>query len=341
MFDGKIDFMDFNKIKINYGGKLTCRKIFKKKYIIFLIASVIILIVLISLYIIKNNNIITTQVDIKNFEEEKYKLDSNYNLVKIKNQEEEMNLNKYKNQINIISKDINDIKSKEEKIKNENKNIKGQRDDLEKKSTSLSIELKTQYELKQVYEQKLSSLTILLDNLKIEYNKLNGQKSGEKEGIEISKIISPLEAFGIGKKIKGTIGEKCYDIAENNYNPKLFHEKCDKSPLLILIKTEDDVRLGAFMKVSSDGFEIKKDLDSLLINIDKGEYFNVGSNDYTTIICDPNEFPQIGLDLQIKKDGKGINLFPFHYGQKTNSNQDFYGKKDFKIKNLEIYKVSF
>ena len=30
MFDGKIDFMDFNKIKINYGGKLTCRKIFKK-----------------------------------------------------------------------------------------------------------------------------------------------------------------------------------------------------------------------------------------------------------------------------------------------------------------------
>ena len=55
MFDGKIDFMDFNKIKINYGGKLTCRKIFKKKYIIFLILSAILLIVLISLYTVKNN----------------------------------------------------------------------------------------------------------------------------------------------------------------------------------------------------------------------------------------------------------------------------------------------
>ena len=45
MFDGKIDFMDFNKIKINYGGKLTCRKIFKGKYIIFLIISFICLII--------------------------------------------------------------------------------------------------------------------------------------------------------------------------------------------------------------------------------------------------------------------------------------------------------
>ena len=341
MFDGKIDFMDFNKIKINYGGKLTCRKIFKKKYIIFLIASVIILIVLISLYTVKNNNIITTQVDIKNFEERKSKLDSNYILVKNKNQEEEMNLNQYKNQINTIRKEISEIKSKEEKIKKENLNIKTQRDDLEKKSTSLSIELKTQYELKEVNEKKLSSLTVLLDNLKIEYNKLVEQKGGEKEGIEVSKIISPLEAFGIEKKIKGSIGEKCFDGQENNYDPKLFHENCDKSPLLILIKTEDDSRLGAFIKVSSEGFEIKKDFDSALINIDAGKYFYVGSKDYTTIICDPNELPQIGLDLQIKKNGEGVNLFPFHYGKKTDSNQEFYGKNNFKIKNLEIFKVKF
>ena len=76
MFDGKIDFMDLNKIKINYGGKLTCRKIFKKKYIIFLIVSVIILIVLISLYTVKNKNIITAEVDLKGFEEQKSKLES-------------------------------------------------------------------------------------------------------------------------------------------------------------------------------------------------------------------------------------------------------------------------
>ena len=197
MFDGKIDFMDFNKIKINYGGKLTCRKIFKKKYIIFLIVSVIILIVLISLYTVKNKNIITAEVDLKGFEEQKSKLESSYNLIKNKNQEEEMNLNKFKNQINVIRKDIYDVRNKEERAKMENKDIINQRDDLEKKSASLSVQLKTEYELKDVYESKISSLTMLLDNLKIEYNKLieqNGGENPDKSDIKSSKIVNSVEA---------------------------------------------------------------------------------------------------------------------------------------------------
>ena len=195
MFDGKIDFMDFNKIKINYGGKLTCRKIFKKKYIIFLIVSVIILIVLISLYTVKNKDIITAEVDLKGFEEQKSQLESSYNLIKNKNQEEEMNLNKFKNQINVIRKDIYDVRNKEERAKMENKDIINQRDDLEKKSASLSVQLKTEYELKDVYDQKISSLTVLLDNLKIEYNKLieqNGGENQDKSDIKSSKIVKQL-----------------------------------------------------------------------------------------------------------------------------------------------------
>ena len=335
--------MDFNKIKINYGGKLTCRKIFKKKYFIFLIVSIIILIVLISLYTVKNKNIITTQVDIKDFEEQKSKLEISYNLVKNKNQEEEMNLNKFKNQINVIRKDIYNIKNQEERIKMGNKDIINQRNDLEKKSTSLSIQLKTLYELKNVYDEKISSLTVLLKNLEIEYNKLLEQKGGEenedKSSIKFSKIVNSMEAFDIEKKIKGTIADKCFDGPENNYSPKIFHEKCDKSALLILIKTEDNKRLGAFIKVSSDGFEIKKDSDSALINIDEKKYFYVQSTDYTTIVCDPNELPQLGVDLQIKKSGKIVNLFPFHYGKSTDSNKDFYNNNDVNMEKLEIYKV--
>ena len=335
--------MDFNKIKINYGGKLTCRKIFKKKYFIFLIVSIIILIVLISLYTVKNKNIITTQVDIKDFEEQKSKLEISYNLVKNKNQEEEMNLNKFKNQINVIRKDIYNIKNQEERIKMGNKDIINQRNDLEKKSTSLSIQLKTLYELKNVYDEKISSLTVLLKNLEIEYNKLLEQKGGEenedKSSIKFSKIVNSMEAFDIEKKIKGTIADKCFDGPENNYSPKIFHEKCDKSALLILIKTEDNKRLGAFIKVSSDGLEIKKDSDSALINIDEKKYFYVQSTDYTTIVCDPNELPQLGVDLQIKKSGKIVNLFPFHYGKSTDSNKDFYNNNDVNMEKLEIYKV--
>ena len=162
MFDGKIDFMDFNKIKINYGGKLTCRKIFKKKYIIFLIISVIILIVLISLYTVKNNKIIEIQKDIKNLEDEKSKLENNYISIKNKNNNEEMTLNQNKNEINVLKNQINDISSKEEKTKEENKNIIKQRDDLEKQSSALSLQLKEEYEMKNVYDQKISSLTTLL-----------------------------------------------------------------------------------------------------------------------------------------------------------------------------------
>jgi hypothetical protein len=343
MFDGKIDFMDFNKIKINYGGKLTCRKIFKKKYIIFLIVSVIILIVLISLYTVKNKNIITADVDLKGFEEQKSILESSYNLIKNKNQEEEMNLNKFKNQINVIRKDIYDVRNKEERAKMENKDIINQRDDLEKKSASLSVQLKTEYELKDVYESKISSLTMLLDNLKIEYNKLieqNGGENPDKSDIKSSKIVNSVEAFEIAKKIKGTIADKCFDGPENNYSPQKFHEKCDKSALLILIKTDDNKRLGAFIKVSVDGLEIKKDSDSCLINIDESKYFYVASTDYTTIVCDPNELPQIGIDLQIKKNGKALNMFPFHYGKSTDTINDFYKSNNIKIQNLEVYKVT-
>ena len=341
MFDGKIDFMDFNKIKINYGGKLTCRKIFKKKYIIFLIISVIILIVLISLYTVKNNKIIEIQKDIKNLEDEKSKLENNYISIKNKNNNEEMTLNQNKNEINVLKNQINDISSKEEKTKEENKNIIKQRDDLEKQSSALSLQLKEEYEMKNVYDQKISSLTTLLSNLKIEYNKLI-EKKGEDENkpaIKSSAIINPQEAFNIESKIKGEISDKCFDGNENNYSPEIFHEKCDKSPLLILIKTETKKRIGAFIKVSSDGLEIKKDLSSALINIDDNKYFYVQNDEYTTIVCDPKQLPQIGLDLKIMTNGQGRNMFPFHYGKSSNAKKDFYEGENFNIENLEIYKV--
>jgi len=342
MFDGKIDFMDFNKIKINYGGKLTCRKIFKKKYIIFLILSAILLIVLISLYTVKNNKISSIQSDIKIYEEQKNDLENTYNYIKNKNHEEEMELIKFKNQINVIKNDINDISSKDEKAKKENKDIITQRDNLEKKSTSLSVQLKTEYELKEVYNQKISSLNTLLSNLKIEYNKLQeqkGNKDEDKSDIKKSEIINSIEAFDIEKKTKGIIIDKCFDGPKNNYSPEIFHEKCDKSPLLLLIKTEDNKRLGAFIQVSSDGLEIKKDIHSFLINIDESKYFNLASEDYTTIVCDPKELPQLGVDLKLKTNGQGIVYFPYHYGKSTDTKKDFYMENQFNIAKLEIYKV--
>ena len=232
----------------------------------------------------------------------------------------------------------------EESIKKVNKQIKTERDELEKRSTSLSLEYKTQFELKGVYEQKISSLTTLLNSLKTEYEKLKEQKTDKddnKLNIKFSKIVSLGEAFNIEKTVGGNIGDKCFDNVEDNFSAKIFHEKCDKYPTLLLIRTDDDKRIGAFIRVPQDGNEIKKDPNSCLINIDTNKYYYVASPEYSTIVCDPNELTQMGVDLKIKTDGKGINMFPLNYGKNTDSMRDFYGDKSFNIKNFEIYKVIF
>ena len=344
MFDGKIDFMDFNKIKINYGGKLTCRKIFKKKYIIFLILSIIALFVLIYFYTVKNKNITTTASDIDYYKQKQLEVESNYNIVKNRNTEEEIDLSKFRNQINIMKNDIQDISTKEENMKKQNKEIKTERDQLEKRSTTLSIQYKADFSNKYMYEQRISSLTSLLNSLKIEYEQLkekNKDKEENKLSIKFSKIITPGEAFTIEKTVGGDVGDKCFDGIENNFSPKIFHENCDNNALLILIKTDDDKRIGGFIRVSVDGNEINRDPSSALINIDTGKFFYVGSADYSTIVCDPNELIQMGVDFKIKTDGQGINMFPLNYGKNTDSSKDFYKDKNFIIKNLEIYKVLF
>jgi len=342
MFDGKIDFMDFNKIKINYGGKLTCRKVFKKKYLLFLIFSIILIIILIYFYANKKKQISDITILMKELEKEKSQIENNLNILSTQKLEGEMNLNKLENEINIMSEDVNQVEKRKKTIEDQNSQIISQKKELENESTSLSQKLKTETELKDVYDQKISSLNTLLESLKKEYEKLLEQKGGQKKEsvIESSNIINSIEAMQIEKVFKGTISEKCFDGNEDNFDPDTFHKRCDKSPVLVLIKTDNDERIGAFTKASFDGLEIKRDISSALFNIDSGKYYPLASPEYTTIVCDPNELPQFGVDLKIKSNRQGISSFPLNYGDKnSNEPEDLTKNKVFKIENLEIYKV--
>ena len=344
MFDGKIDFMDFNKIKINYGGKLTCRKIFKRKYIIYLVISMLCLIFLISLYTIKNNKIKGATMEIKEIVTKNDEMSEKINSLRTQNIQEEMKLSESQSQNSIIKNELSMLNTKEKNTKKTNLELLSEKEKLEKQSASLNTQLKTETELKEVYEQKISSLTTLLESLEKEYEKLLEQKSETKEEktIENSKIINQIEAYGLEKTIKGTIGKKCFDGVENNFSPKIFHEKCDGSAVLVLIKTENNERIGAFSKVSFEGSETKNDPSSILFNIDKGKHFELGSSEYSTIVCDPNELPQFGDDLQIKSNQQGINKFPSYYGNKNkNKAEELTNNYFFKIENLEIYKIEF
>lgn len=244
-----------------------------------------------------------------------------------------------------MENEILELKKKEETTKKMNSEIISEREKLERQSTTLSIQLKTEIELKEIYDQKISSLTILLESLKKEYEKLLEQKGDKKDvedalSIKNSKIINSIEAFTIEKKIKGTIEKKCFDGVEEKFNPIVFHNKCNDSPLLVLVKTDNKERIGAFSKVSMTGLEIKKDPTTLLFNIEQGKFYGLASQEYLTIVCDPNELPQFGVDLQIKSNGQGINSFPFNYGDKNkNFSEELTKNHVFKIENLEIYKV--
>ena len=344
MFDGKIDFMDFNKIKINYGGKLTCRKIFKGRYIIFLIISLICLTFLISLYAIKNSKISGISMEIKEIQNKKLELDNNLSLIKNQNFEESINLINFQDQMNSIKNEII-IKNKTEgQIKKKNEEIKLEKDKLEKQGANLNTQLKTEIELKDVYNQKISSLTNLLESLKKEYAKLLEQKDKKDDednlNIKNSNIINSIEAYNIEKTIKGKITQKCFDGKDDNFNPIIFHEKCDGSPLLVLLKTDNKERIGAFTKVSFEGSELKKDPSSALFNIDQGKFYALANPQIPAIFCDPNSLPQFGADLQIKSNGQGINSFPFNYGDKDiNYMEELTKNMAFQIENLEIYKV--
>ena len=345
MFDGKIDFMDFNKIKINYGGKLTCRKIFRRKYIIFLVLSIIILIALVSLLTIKNNKITGISIEIKSLEKDIDNIDKDINMMKNKNLEEEINLSNIQDDIEKMKNEIREKNKKEQECRKKNDEIIKERDELEKKSTSLSIQLKTEMELKEVYDQKNTSLTTLLESLKIEYEKLLEQKEGKTDlSIKISQIITESEYAEIQEnlKIKGTTEKQCFDGVNSNFNPFIFHEKCDKSAILLLIKTDNNERIGAFTKVSLEGLEIKQDPSTVIFNIDRNEYYNLANSENPTIVCNPNELPQFGVDLQIKSNGEGINSFPYNYGDKNiNISEELTKEHIFKIDNLEVYKIQF
>ena len=235
----------------------------------------------------------------------------------------------------------------EETEKKKNSEIISERDKLEKQSITLNTQLKTEMELKEIYEHKISSLTKLLESLKIEYEKLLEKKGDKKDeeqddplNIENSKIINSIEAVTIEKKIKGKIGKKCFDGVEDKFDPSVFHERCDRSPLLVLLKTDNKERIGAFTKVSMEGHEIKRDPSSALFNIDQGIFYVLLSSEYSTIVCDPNELPQYGEDLKIRSNGMGINSFPIHYGDRTkNFSEELTKNRAFEITNLEIYTI--
>ena len=93
------------------------------------------------------------------------------NLLRTQNKQEEMKLSESQSQNSIIKNELSMLNTKEKNTKKTNLELISEKEKLEKQSASLNTQLKTESELKEVYEQKISSLTTLLESLEKEYKK--------------------------------------------------------------------------------------------------------------------------------------------------------------------------
>ena len=133
-----------------------------------------------------------------------------------------------------------------------------------------------------------------------------------------------------------------------------FHKYCDKKKnVLVLIKTDKDVRFGGFTSVGFDSYlHHKKDNQAFIFSLDKKSIYEI-KKEKNAIFCSKDYGPCFdgaengcGLfNISIKED---IFKNQQHTGNnKDNSyeiNYDFElnnGEKDFNVKELEVFQIIF
>lgn len=345
MFDGKIDLSDFDKVNLNYGGKITGKKMFELRFILFFFIYIIIIVSLSVILYKKKEELNQKSYALSQRIQESAYLQRNITSLSLLEKEEQEKINERKEQIEKIKQELDPKKINYENLLQEYKQKEEQRNILEKKSASLSLQLKTETELEDVYQQKISSLNNLLSSLKKEYQKLLEQNKNEENDdnhffIDSSKIINEKESENIKQMINCEIKEKCFDFKKNGFDSKKFHDQCDGSGILVLLETENKERIGAISSVSFDGNQKKQDPRSALFNIDDQKFYILADSEYFTIICDQQKFPQFGNDFIISNDGTFINNFPYYYGDKIfDERDDLSQEEESKIIAMEIYKV--
>ena len=135
--------------------------------------------------------------------------------------------------------------------------------------------------------------------------------------------------------------EKCYDSEVYGFHVNRFNDNCDGYPFLILIKTKNGDKFGAFTCMSNDGIKNIADEKFILINFDKNEYFlyNKNENNKYFVYSDIDQFPKFGNYLIIYRDGHGNSKFPECYVLKGGNDKGYFIEKNINIDIMEIYAV--
>ena len=317
------------------------RKYFKNKYLIF---TIICISLIVTLFIV--SRIATKKINEKNYEitmQEDY-LDFFKEKLRILDEDLEEQLKQLsdynytllqsKMEISSETKISEKIKQKYSELLSKKRQLISQKEELKNKTEQI-INIKT----RSVSEEN-NKLKEKFDNLKenkklVEYKLKN---LNVKKSIIINKISVKHFETTIGRKIL----KKCYDNIVYGFDPKKFHNNCDGNSLLILIKTDKGIKLGAFISKKYENDSLIYDENSILLNLDSNVYYSLNKfgQGKKNIKYTKDEFPKFGDDLTINLNGEGYSKFPSFYGDiEKDGLQNFVKDNKFKIENLEIYIV--
>ena len=174
---------------------------------------------------------------------------------------------------------------------------------------------------------------------------------------ESSILKSPVELYFLSNKFRlinqNKIAKYCllYRKRRDSDNAFYFHEKCDKiKGTLVLIETEDNLRIGGYTSETWEGNNIsKKDNTAFVFSLNNNKGYNV-KNNLDAIYCNPNSGPCFcGNNAPTLFISNICDVNGGECCKAIDSNYDGYiydyeinnERKNFKIKEYEVFEVKF
>lgn len=331
--NSNIDFSDFSKIKIE--NKTKCRKftkITKYKFALFSSFMIIIIIILIISLIYNNNQYNKKTKELSKIKNNINEINSKILAIENKTIEAESNLILLINELALNNIELEILKTKYTNISNIKDNLNYNKNELFAKKEylinqiinkqkclkedELELEIKEKQNILKKLKERFQDLTIKNSNILLNY-----------------EYYEYFENFTKTKIIK-----KCYDSEVYGFHVNRFHDNCDGYPLLIVIKTKNDKKIGAFTSITNEGIKHIVDEKSILINFDKNNYY-LYENNNCYVYSDIDQFPRFGNDLIIYRDGHGESKFPECYSMNGRSDKEDFIEEIFNIDIMEIYAV--
>ena len=275
------------------------------------------------------------------------------------NKNENIELIKVKQDVEKLSKEIDDLKSE-----NDNKtrfSIKSKDDEISFYKSKMDELLKEKYDTEKENKDLKLKLDELINNSirdKEQYQSLLKSKNSyqsSKGGWHLLIVKGELiendeELELIVRRIYTPYGKikfnLIYKATADSDSARVFHNKCDNAKSsIVLVKSGNGKRFGGFTSCDWSGNSIfKKDDSAFIFSLDKMKVYDIIPGE-DAIGCFPNYGP-IFLGCQIK-----INDNAFTYGGSTfqkgvtyNTEEDYEltdGNKEFAVKEIEVYSINF